>query len=87
MVNLLHHGRVVRVDGSGVPDAVVYVTRGTAPTPEIAIRCDTQGRFRIALPPGKFDIEAQSPDGASGRTTVEIEAGLVDIVILVGASE
>ena len=71
---VLHHGRVVGANGAGAASALVFVARGTAPTPEIAIRCDKEGRFRLALPPGRFVIEAQSAEGAIG--SLEIETGM-----------
>jgi Carboxypeptidase regulatory-like domain len=67
---LLHDGRVVDPEGFGVSDAIVAVVRGTAPTPEIGIRSDADGRFRIALPLGDFEIEARAPDGRTGRASV-----------------
>jgi hypothetical protein len=60
------HGRVVFPDGSPAPRALVAVASGTAPTPEIGIRCDAEGRFRIALPPGHFRIGATASDGSTG---------------------
>ncbi|CAH2402755.1 carboxypeptidase-like regulatory domain-containing protein [Mesorhizobium escarrei] len=67
---ILHHGRVVRSNGEGVSEALVYVTTGTAPTPEIAIRSDGAGHFGIALPPGHFKLQARTVDGKLGVTTI-----------------
>jgi protocatechuate 3,4-dioxygenase beta subunit len=67
----LHPGRVLHEDGSPVPGALVEVASGTAPTPEVAIRCDAEGRFRIALPPGRFRLTARAPTGALGSVEVE----------------
>ncbi len=50
---------------------MVTVAHGTAPTPEIAIRCDGDGRFGIFLPPGRYVIEARAPDRATGSLAVE----------------
>jgi hypothetical protein len=63
---------VLRDDGAPVAGALVAVVSGTAPTPEIGIRCDTEGRFRVALPPGRFRLTARAPDGALGSTEVEV---------------
>ncbi len=76
---VLHEGWVRRHSGEQVAGAVVAVQRGTAPTPEIAIRCDTEGRFRIALPPGHYDIQACTPNGVCA--TVNIETGTVKQII------
>jgi hypothetical protein len=67
---VLHRGRVVTREGRGVPRALVAVARGTAPTPEIGIVCDADGYFGIALPPGRYTIEARAPDGRVGSTTI-----------------
>ncbi len=67
----LHGGQVLREDGAPAPGALVAVVSGTAPTPEIAIRCDAEGRFRVALPPGRFRLTARAPDGALGSTEVD----------------
>ncbi|WP_211098447.1 carboxypeptidase-like regulatory domain-containing protein [Skermanella stibiiresistens] len=68
---MLHQGQVLRDDGAPVPGALVAVVSGTAPTPEVGIRCDSEGRFRIALPPGRFRLTAHAPDGALGSTEIE----------------
>jgi hypothetical protein len=56
--------------GGGVAHALVAVAHGTAPTPEIGIGCDAEGYFAIALPPGRFVLEARAPDGRTGRVTL-----------------
>jgi len=68
-------GRVVFPDGSAASGALVAILSGTAPTPEIGIRCDVQGRFRIALPPGQFRIQARA---ATGEVGVAEAAGGLD---------
>ncbi|SCB55769.1 Carboxypeptidase regulatory-like domain-containing protein [Bradyrhizobium shewense] len=68
---ILHHGRVTDRHGAGVGNALVYVVQGTASTPEIAVKCDAAGHFRLALPPGHFRIEARSMAGAIGATEFE----------------
>ncbi|WP_181832669.1 carboxypeptidase-like regulatory domain-containing protein [Bosea caraganae] len=72
---VLHRGRVTTPDGAGASAALVFVASGTASTPEIAIRCDADGWFRLALPPGRFVIEARAPDGRTGK--VEVTTGAV----------
>jgi hypothetical protein len=81
---LLHEGRVLDPNGLGVAEAIVAVVRGTAPTPEIGIRSNDEGRFRIALPPGKFEIEARAPDGRTGRATIVAIGELLDVHIVIG---
>lgn len=70
---ILHSGRVRYADERPAAGAIVSIARGTAPTPEIGIRCDAHGRFRIALPPGRYEIEARAPDGAYALLGVETE--------------
>jgi hypothetical protein len=78
-----HRGRVCWDDRTPIPDALVAVTSGTAPTPEIAIRTDNHGRFRIALPAGRFRLQARAPGGATGQIDLEIgdEEGQIEIVV------
>lgn len=80
---VLHRGRVVTREGRGVAGALVAVARGTAPTPEIGIVCDAEGYFGIALPPGRYTIEARAPDGRVGSTSLVTgtEAQLFEIVV------
>jgi hypothetical protein len=66
-------GRVVREDATPVAGALAAVAWGTAPTPEIAIRADEKGIFRLALPNGRFRIEASGPDLAAGSVEVIVE--------------
>ncbi len=80
--SVLHRGRVRWEDGSPVPGALVAVAAGTAPTPEIAIRTNEAGEFRIALPPGKFRIEAHGPHGARGSHELHVSASEVRIEIV-----
>jgi len=80
---VLHEGRVRHENGETGSGVIVAVTRGTAPTPEIGIRCDSEGRFRIALPPGRFEIEARAPNGELGTVSIETngEVQVVEIVL------
>jgi hypothetical protein len=81
---VLHKGKVTRRDGEAVPGALVWVASGATPTPEIAIRCNEEGRFQIALPPGGYVIEAEAADGGIGTTTVETGGDPREIEIVVG---
>jgi hypothetical protein len=47
------------------------------------VKCDEAGRFRLALPPGRFQIEARSVQGHLGATEVEVNGRdeLIAIVI------
>ena len=80
---VLHQGRVTDRRGSGLGHALVYVARGTAGTPEIAVKCDGAGNFRLALPPGHFQIEARSVSGTVGSTDVEVTRGDEAIAIVI----
>jgi Carboxypeptidase regulatory-like domain len=80
---ILHQGRVLWDDGTIVPGALVAVTSGTAPTPEIAIRANANGEFRIALPSGTFGIEARAPNGATGSVDVVVgtQPTVIEVVL------
>jgi hypothetical protein len=71
-------------DGSPVAGALIAVASGTAPTPEIAIRCDARGEFRISLPRGRFVVEARSPDGRVGSVGIVVEDTVTEIRIVLG---
>jgi hypothetical protein len=75
-------GRVIREDATPVAGALAAVTRGTAPTPEIAIRADENGSFRVALPNGRFHIEASGPGMATGSIELVIEDRACDFEIV-----
>ena len=78
-------GRVVDAVGSPVAGALVTVEWGTAPTPEITLISDADGRFRLGLPRGRFRLRATAPDGASGVTEAQGGAATPAIVIRVGS--
>jgi hypothetical protein len=80
---ILHQGRVVDRRGAGSGQALVYVAGGTAKTPEIAVRCDDAGRFRMALPPGHFRIEARSVRGTVGTVEMEVKGNDDEIAIII----
>lgn len=71
---VLHTGRVSHDDGRPAGGALVWVSSGTAPTPEIAVVCDDDGQFRLSLPPGQFVIQARSSDGMEGRIDEDLSA-------------
>jgi hypothetical protein len=75
-------GHVVREDATSVSHAVAFVGWGTAPTPEIAFRADDSGIFRIALPSGRFRIDARGPDGATGNVDLTIGQAAVQFEIM-----
>ena len=81
--SLLHEGLVVRADGTPVAGAMVAVASGTAATPEIAIRTNGEGRFRIALPNGRFVLEAHGADGSAGSVELTVEGEERDFNITV----
>jgi hypothetical protein len=71
---------VVDADGRPAAGAIVSVVWGTAATPEIGIVADQDGRFRVALPPGRFRLQANA-GGEGGTTEVEIAGSAPDIAI------
>lgn len=68
----LKKGHVIDENGDSLPGALVSVVWGTAPTPETARRTDAAGDFQVALPPGRFRIEAVTQRG-HGEVEVEVE--------------
>lgn len=80
---VLHRGRVVSRTGRGIARALVAVAHGTAPTPEIGIGCDADGCFGVALPPGRYTIEARGPDGRLGSVTITTGTTPLSFEILV----
>lgn len=77
-------GRVLDASGRPVAGAVVAVVSGTAPTPEIGIRSGADGRFTVALPAGKFRLQAHA-GGQAGAVEVEGDGG-EEIVIQIQPS-
>lgn len=75
---------MTQADGTPVAGALVAVTGGSAPTPEIAIRTNAEGRFSVALPEGSFTLEAYHPDAGRGRTTVKTTAADEEIRLELG---
>ena len=68
----LRKGCVIDASGEPVAGALVSVVWGTAPTPDIGRRTNSEGLFQIALPPGQYRITAVTTD-AEGE--VEVEGG------------
>jgi hypothetical protein len=62
---------VVDRDRRPVPGALVSVTAGTAPVPEIALVADAAGVVVLPLPEGRFRIAAHAADGRSGVADVD----------------
>jgi hypothetical protein len=71
------------VDAAGAPvsGALIVVVEGSVAVPEIALQTDADGRFALALPPGRFTLRAHGPSG-TGEARIELPgAGDVEIVI------
>lgn len=49
----------------------MVVEEGTAPTPEIGIETNAEGRFLLVLPEGRFRVAARGPSGAYGWCEVD----------------
>lgn len=79
------NGQVRLADGRPAAGAIVAVAWGTAPTPEIAISCDAEGRFRLPLPPGRFRLQASAP-GATGVSEVDTATSPDHVEIVVEPS-
>lgn len=71
---------MVTAEGRPAAGAIVAVTWGTAPTPEIGIVAGDDGGFVVALPPGRFRLQANA-EGKSGQAEVEVgdEAPQIEI--------
>ena len=82
MTALLRRGRVLAGDGTPAVGALVWVDASDGPVPEIAIRAGREGRFAVALPPGRATLVARAPSGAIGRAAVPQDE-TVPIVITV----
>lgn len=80
-------GHVVREDATSMAHAVAFVGWGTAPTPEIAFRADENGIFRIALPSGRFRVEAKGSDGTTGSTELTVEQAALQFEIVLKGSD
>lgn len=75
-------GRVVNEHGDPLPDALVTIPAATVAMPEIALRVDEDGRFRLRLPDGRFTLRAHT---RAGTGEVEVERpGDDEVVIAVG---
>lgn len=71
---------VVDEPGRPVSGAFVTVDWGTAPTPEITLLTDTEGRARLGLPPGRFRIRAAAP-GGEGTSEVDVPGPSTAVVV------
>lgn len=65
--------RVLDAGGNPVAGAFVTVVSGSAPTPEITLLTNAEGRARLGLPSGTFTLQAQTPDGT--KATVDVAGG------------
>jgi hypothetical protein len=63
--------RVVDRERAPVPGALVSVSAGTAPVPEIALVTDAAGVVVFPLPEGRFRIAAHASDGRSGQAEID----------------
>lgn len=68
--------------GQPVAEAFVSVIRGTAAVPEIALVTDADGTFQIGLPPGRFQLRANTADGRSGEVEVSGESDDEMLIVL-----
>jgi hypothetical protein len=75
------HGRVADAAGAPVAGALIVVVESSVAVPEIALQTDADGRFALALPPGRFTLRAHGP-GGTGEARIELpDAGELEIVI------
>jgi hypothetical protein len=76
-------GRVIDAGGAPVPGALVTIVESTVPMPEIALVCDSDGRFTLRLPPGRFTLRAH---GVGGSGDAAVQAPADDEIVIVTAS-
>jgi hypothetical protein len=65
-------GRVVDRAGRPVSGAAIYFVAAPAPRPDIAMLSGEDGRFVLALEPGKYVIGARSDTAGGGQAAIEI---------------
>jgi hypothetical protein len=67
------NGKVVRQDGSPVPEARVFFVQGPGALPEIAALCDAAGRFSLSAPTdGTYILGCATDDGRNARASVHV---------------
>jgi len=76
-------GRVTNVQGMAVSGAIIVIVAGSVPVPEVALLADTEGRFSLRLPRGRFTLAAHDPAGGTGEAEVEVSTKAVEILITV----
>lgn len=64
--------------GRPVAGAIVEVSHGTAPVPEVGRVTDSEGRLSLHLPMGRFRLRALTATGESGETDAD---GASDVII------
>ncbi|WP_437907037.1 trypsin-like peptidase domain-containing protein [Sorangium sp. So ce327] len=70
----VYGARAVYRDGSAVAGASFAFERGTAPTPEIALITDDEGRLSVALPEGVFHAVLRTRRGHVARAVLRTDA-------------
>lgn len=66
-----HEILIVDRNGQPVPGAYVVITNGPEPVPEIALVTDEGGRFAVALPPGRWTVQAHGEAGV-GEADIDL---------------
>lgn len=75
------HGTVLDCRGNPVSDAILSMVASSAVLPELAIVADASGVFRMALPSGRYAIEAQSTElRSTARVTFDV-SGPMDLQV------
>lgn len=66
-------GVVTDAEGEPVPGAVISLTAGPVPLPDIAMLTGEDGSFSITAPmPGTYELACNFDDGRSLRARVEV---------------
>jgi hypothetical protein len=79
-------GRVVDPDGHPIAGARVYLTRGPAAYPDVALVTSDDGTYTLAAPTeGEYEITASSDEHGTARATVEVRGeGVRGVELRVG---
>ncbi|GAB2677959.1 carboxypeptidase-like regulatory domain-containing protein [Thalassiella azotivora] len=75
-------GRVVDAGGAPVPHALVVVSGGSVPVPELALQAGPDGAFRLRLPAGRFTLRASAGERA-GEAEVDTTSDGATVVLVV----
>jgi hypothetical protein len=75
-------GVVLSEEGTPIKDAVVSLTSGPVPLPDIAAVTGDDGEFTMTAPAvGQYAVTVVYPDGRQERRTVEVPEPATDVAL------